>query len=75
MSDDMNNKDRTNADSGDATVTYTQIASCAVPGSPNSEPMRRSLRAKLEAEREQRELERKNSLGYRLRSLFNPATS
>ena len=75
MSDDMKDKDRTSGDSRDATVTYTQIASCAVPGGANSEPMRRSLRAKLEAEREQRELERKNSLGYRLRSLFDPATS
>ena len=72
---DRNDKiDSSSSESGDQTVTYTQIASCAVPGH-TSEPMRMSLRARLEREQAEREFERKNSLGYRLRSLFNLAAS
>ena len=75
MTDKIYEDDNRSTENGDMTVTYTQIASCAVPGGAVNEPMRLSLRAKLEQEAEQRELERRNSLGYRLRNLFSPATN
>ena len=76
MSKDLNNSEIAEDADGNTnvTVTYTQIASCAVPNYTR-EPMRLSLRAKLEREREQRELERNNGIVNKLRNLFSPATS
>jgi hypothetical protein len=74
MSKDTNECEVAPGDDTNMTVTYTQIASCAVPNY-TSVPMRLSLRAKLERERELRELERKDNLVNRLRNLFSPATS
>lgn len=50
-------------------ITYTQIASCAV-GDCTSKPQRRSLRAKLERELEERKAHQKKSLFSSFRSLF-----
>lgn len=74
MSETTQDKAKLPSDDTNVTVTYTQIASCAVPNYTTA-PMRHSLRAKLENEREQRELERNNNFFSRLRRLFSPATS
>ena len=74
MSKNTNKSEVASGDDTNMTVTYTQIASCAVPNYA-SVPMRLSLRAKLEREREQRKLESNNNLANKLRNLFSPATS
>ena len=50
-------------------ITYTQIGCCA-PGGYNSEPVRISLRARLEAEQEERRQNRKAGIANGIKKLF-----
>ena len=65
MSDDKNEE---GADPEDS--TYTQIGCCAV-GDYTSKPMRLSLRARLEQEREERKQQRNTAIGKGIRKLFS----
>ena len=73
MTDDTNFTGINRGDATDTnfTITYTQIASCAI-GDRDLQASRLSLRAKLERERLERERHTQQSFITTLRNLFCP---